>query len=440
MLTRIYFIFCLLFVVMPSEAQTISDISSVEDVPHELSYWVETTAVELTTVNPEEPMNDLSSLSSVIGDTRIVSLGEATHATRENFLMKHRLLRYLVEEEGFRVFLLEVNLPETLDINHYVLTGEGNPEELLEGIYYWVWNTREILDMINWIREYNIGHADDPVYFMGFDIQFPRAAAQDILDYVAVNIPESLNTYESVFDCIGASTPGVRGNPTSNCKNQIELLKEEFLIQTTGLEQTIEGQVILHSFDFIISSISYDINDMMSDNIRDRLMSEEVIWYYETLFPDKKIVLWAHNNHVREDLFFLSQPMGWWLNQRLQEDYLSIGFAIGTGSFYAVTLTETHQAQGIRLQRLLPLRENSHEFIFQSTGIPIFMLDLRNFPDEGIVYQWLTEHYYMRSIGVAYRPESNPEYFTIPTQLSVAYDAIIYIEQTTASTLLRNYQ
>ena len=33
--------------------------------------------------------------------------------------------------------------------------GQGDPAELLEGMYSWTWNTQEVLDMILWMRELN---------------------------------------------------------------------------------------------------------------------------------------------------------------------------------------------------------------------------------------------------------------------------------------------
>jgi len=47
----------------------------------------------------------------MIGDARIVALGEATHGTREFFLLKHRLVECPVAELEFSRFAIEANLP-----------------------------------------------------------------------------------------------------------------------------------------------------------------------------------------------------------------------------------------------------------------------------------------------------------------------------------------
>jgi erythromycin esterase len=67
---------------------------------------------------------DLQCLRRIIGDARIVSLGEATHGTREFFQLKHRLLEFLVTELDFAIFGIEANYPECLRINDYVRTAQ----------------------------------------------------------------------------------------------------------------------------------------------------------------------------------------------------------------------------------------------------------------------------------------------------------------------------
>jgi erythromycin esterase len=62
------------------------------------------------------------------------------------------MLEFLVERMGFTVFGIEANWPESLAINDYVLNGNGDPAEALAGLYFWTWNTKEVLDMIQWMR------------------------------------------------------------------------------------------------------------------------------------------------------------------------------------------------------------------------------------------------------------------------------------------------
>jgi len=67
----------------------------------EITNWLRTHAIRLQTVDPMSDLGDLQALAPVIGDARIAGAGEATHGTREHFLYKHRLLRFLVTQKGF---------------------------------------------------------------------------------------------------------------------------------------------------------------------------------------------------------------------------------------------------------------------------------------------------------------------------------------------------
>src|SRR5689334_21942379 len=136
--------------------------SPVEPVPTqpvtiapESSDWLREHALPFDTTDPGSDFTDLVPLKEWIGDARIVALGEATHGTHEFFEMKHRMLRFLVEEMGFNTFAIEANLPEANLLNDYLHTGQGDPAALLDGLHFWTWDTQEVLDMILWMRAHN---------------------------------------------------------------------------------------------------------------------------------------------------------------------------------------------------------------------------------------------------------------------------------------------
>ena len=117
-------------------------------------------------------------LKKVVGDARIVSLGEATHGTREFFQLKHRMLEFLATQMGFTIFSIEANMPEAYRLNDYVLNGKGDPVKLIKGMYFWTWDTQEVLDMVLWMREFNKS-GKGRVEFTGFDMQTPNVANAD---------------------------------------------------------------------------------------------------------------------------------------------------------------------------------------------------------------------------------------------------------------------
>jgi hypothetical protein len=69
-----------------------------EPIMNAILPWMRANAIALASVEAGQGLADLIRLGPLIGDARIVSLGEATHGTREIFQLKHRLLEYLVAE------------------------------------------------------------------------------------------------------------------------------------------------------------------------------------------------------------------------------------------------------------------------------------------------------------------------------------------------------
>ena len=146
--------------------------------------WIRANAIRLSTPEAGNGFADMQALKPIIGNARIVSLGEATHGTREFFQLKHRMLEFLATEMGFTIFSIEANMPEAGRLNDYVLNGRGDPLQLLRGMYFWTWDTEEVLAMIHWMREFNLS-GRGRVQFTGFDMQTHTVALDNVLQFAA---------------------------------------------------------------------------------------------------------------------------------------------------------------------------------------------------------------------------------------------------------------
>jgi len=170
--------------------------------------WIRSNAIRLATPEAGHGFADLQPLKRLIGDARIVSLGEATHGSREFFQFKHRMLEFLASEMGFSIFSIEANMPEAYRLNDYVLNGTGDPAQLLRGMYFWTWDTEEVLEMIRWMREFNQS-GKGRVQFTGFDMQVPTVAADNVRSFVARYEPSYAGT---VVDATGMSAKATQSS------------------------------------------------------------------------------------------------------------------------------------------------------------------------------------------------------------------------------------
>jgi len=176
-------------------------ISDSSEAEHKFSDWAGRNAIQLKTTVPGNDFSDMVPLGDIVGDARIVELGEATHGTSEFFEMKDRMVRYLASQKGFTIFSIEANMPEAYRLNDYVLNGVGDPTVLLKGMYFWTWNTQEVLDMILWMRQYNLS-GEGRVEFTGFDMQTPTLSLENVQQFVTkydpVYVPELAEAHKGV--------------------------------------------------------------------------------------------------------------------------------------------------------------------------------------------------------------------------------------------------
>ncbi|MFE6158270.1 erythromycin esterase family protein [Streptomyces sp. NPDC056486] len=122
------------------------------------------------TDDPHTESDDLHPLSDAVAGAEIVALGVGSRATHELSVLQHRMLRLLVEEQGFRSLVLEGDDPARLGLDAYVLTGAGDPEAMLSEARSF-WRTGEILDVLRWMRAHNERNPRDPVQLAALPTQ-----------------------------------------------------------------------------------------------------------------------------------------------------------------------------------------------------------------------------------------------------------------------------
>lgn len=177
--------------------------------------WVRQTAVPIVDVDTWRDFDDLQPLKQLIGDARIVALGEGTHGTHEFFAMKRRVTEFLAREMGFTIFAMEGNLPEAGAIDDYIRTGAGDPATVVKGLQMWPWTTEELTDLVRWMRTYRA--RGGAMTFSGVDVQLPAAGQQIVDEFLATADPSSARARRRPTR--GSRLPSVNlAWPTSRCR------------------------------------------------------------------------------------------------------------------------------------------------------------------------------------------------------------------------------
>jgi len=418
------------------------------EVAPEIVTWLQTNGKAFSTPQAGTGFEDLQFLKDMVGDARVVSLGEATHGTREFFLMKHRILEFLVQEMGFNLFAIEATWPEANRLNEYVHTGEGDPSVLLSGLYFWTWNTQEVLDMIQWMRAHNENPGGAPaVSFLGFDMQFPGMAIHNVMEYLSVVDPPAAAGASDQYSCMLPYANGPDGSRPSQAsyRDQAQGYRDACLQDLT----TVRDSLLAHQSVYVAASsatefatadrsarVVLQFEDMESGRTpgaRDVFMAENAIWLHEEGGSGSRIVLWAHNGHVADNPNYSGgQSMGWHLRKHYSDDLVIVGFDFYQGGFRAVTQTSSGTYSGLADHTVGPPPAGSYEYFFHSAGMERMVLDTRNVDFGAVSTSWLAGPRLMRSIGAVFAPTNSGAYL-YQVSIPARYDLVIYFDNTSAA-------
>ena len=411
-----------------------------------VSAWLRENAIPFDTTDPNSDFEDLMPLKELIGDARVVALGEATHGTHEFAEMKHRMLRFLVEEMGFSTFAIEASWAETNLLNEYVRTGQGDPAKLLNQYFGWTGNTKEVLDMVLWMRAHNENPDDAPlVSFYGFDTQFYKMAMDNVLAYLEQVDSDRVAETTRLYYCFSPDRTrlyaGSSGESKANCRANLQAVYNQLDQRQPEYEARSSPEAFaraLHSARVVLQvehQVSLGDHDYL---VQDQYMAENVTWLLDQAGRSGKIVLSAHNFHVSTDVSII-KTMGVHLRERYGDDMVIFGFSFYEGRFNSKLLADTAQMgdePGDLMEFTVALPpDDSYESYFRSTELPRFFLDLRRPPSDPAVKEWLSTPHLFRGIGAAYRP-STPEEFIGPALLPDQYDVIVYFQDTSPSLVL----
>ncbi len=410
----------------------------------EIADWLRTHAIRLATVDPMSDLADMKPLAPVIGDARIVGAGEATHGTREHFLYKHRLLRFLVTQKGFRALAFESPWPTGLALNEYVLGGDGDPARLLGQAVFGVWHTQEVLDTIRWMREYNATvRPEQRVEFAGIDMQLTRGSARAVAQYLDRVDRQFRAHHASTLDLLAAKE--MEGL-------YLEFVDYESRPRNTAGTRTISAVVreVLAHFDaqrerYIAASSASEFDvarqhanilaqqaakcEDRSGAARDRSMADNLDWYMARR-PGVKVMIWAHNGHVQITRDPNSPaPLGRHLKDRHGKAYVSVGFVLGSGSYRALDARKTTVGRHPRFATFTFGRPPARTLnaLMAATGNDIFAVDLRS--ARGRIREILERPLRIRQ-GAGIVMGRDP-LGTIKRSLPATHDVLIFIDRTT---------
>lgn len=285
--------------------------------------------------------SDLEFLRERLRGVRIVQLGESGHGMGEMALLKGRIVRFLHEELGFDVLALESDLYQCADADR-----DANHVEArftLFGCAFGVWHTEEVLPLFEHLRASRA--TDRPLRLAGFDVQpigtnkeHRPAFLADLLERVEPELARA-HAVDSTFLAKYAEGSGPR-------RAYLRANRDSLLATYGRFEEALgrlaDDPAVLVGRQTVRSIMAYIRQQTAPDDRayaeeRNRGMAENVRFLAEELFPDRRIIVWAHNAHVRHASEAIpvsleiwpsvpARDMGSWLREWYGEELFTVGF------------------------------------------------------------------------------------------------------------------
>lgn len=382
------------------------------------------------------PVGDLAAFDDAVSDATVVGIGEATHNSRDFFVLKDRLFRHLVAEKGFTTFALEVSWDIGLQLDDYVRHGTGDPRQILAQDP--TWNTEEYLDLVAWMRASN-QRRPDSVRFMGNDMLYPSLTGTTfdrVADYLRASDPAHLPEFTALHDRLAAvgDVDAMQALPLAERSSIAEdadriarLMRERPGADPWAVQHT---RVIAQTTRML--AFDLDGADRHPEKAapvmrhRDEAMAENTVWWQRQV--GGKVLVSAHNGHIGYESgtpHEYPKIQGAFLRDRLGTAFVSVGLTFGRGSFNATDATGRWRRCTIG-----PAEPGSNEHVLDRVSDQDYLLDLRTVPDEA--REWLGTKRPTTDIGGEYPDPRSSRAIA----LGRTFDVVIHLHRVDAATRL----
>jgi erythromycin esterase-like protein len=399
---------------------------------------------------------DYDGLLELIGDSRFVLLGEASHGTHEFYRERARITQRLIEEKGFAAVAVEADWPDAYRVNRWVRC-LGKDQDALEALSdfhrfpRWMWRNQDVLEFVYWLRTANEARPSSRrVGFYGLDLYSLFSSMEAVIGFLEqADPPAALRArYRySCFEHFGEDTQAygyaAEFGLTQSCEDQAVQQLLELQRRAAELAPK-DGSIAEDEFFFAEQNARLVMNAEeyyramfrgreVSWNLRDQHMTETLealVRHLDRKVGHSKIVVWEHNSHVgdaRATALGESGELnvGQLARERFGADAVLVGFSTYSGT---VTAASDWGAPAER-KRVRPGLPGSWEALFHGGGLANFLLPFRGRP------WWsdtLDQPRLERAIGVVYRPETERVSHYFEARLAQQFDALIHWDETRA--------
>src|SRR5437588_2582336 len=151
---------------------------------------------------------DYDPLIELVGNSKYVLLGEATHGTHEFYKARAEITKRLIQEKGFTAISWEADWPDALRINRYI-QGRSQDQTAMESLGdfkrfpSWMWRNADILDLVGWLRLHNdsLRHGQPKIGVYGLDLYSLHRSIYSVIEYLDKTNPDAAKVARRRYGC-----------------------------------------------------------------------------------------------------------------------------------------------------------------------------------------------------------------------------------------------
>jgi erythromycin esterase-like protein len=398
-------------------------------------------------------------LAELIGDARIVLIGESSHGTQEFYRARAEITKWLIEEKGFCAVAAEADWPDAYRVNRYV-RGQGTDATAVEALRgferfpSWMWRNTAVRDFVEWLRADNRRARSQhrrQAGFYGLDLYSLHRSMQEVVCYLEKIDPVAAARARDRYACFDHASAddgqayGFRAAFGAGLSCEREAIDQLVDMQRNALRYARRDGLLAEDELFYAEQNAQVVRDaeryyramfggrVTSWNLRDQHMAQTLqalldhLDRYDEGTP-ARIVVWAHNSHVGDaratEVGTDGQlTLGQLARERYRDDCRLIGFSTYTG-----TVTAASDWGGVAERKVVrPALPGSVEELFHETGNPAFAV-----ASDSAAAAVLDVVRLGRAIGVIYLPATERQSHYYHVRPGDQFDAMIHIENTQA--------
>jgi erythromycin esterase len=427
---------------------TITTLASIRKVS-----WLRQNAIKIQSIDPaNENFSDLMKLKNIIGNAQVVMIGEPNHHVGPIYLAKTRLIKFLHEQMNFDMLAYESGMYDVARAWKEIESGRDARQAFRNAIFFG--GREEYKPLIEYLRQSST--TQTPLELTGFDSQMNSRYSRDSLfsdlrkffrgiNYTSLALED--NSYFAK-ELIKANANNGYKTPDKTIIDTLTILikiidslaPRPFNFQTNFLYQVLKSirrdvqQKQMFSSLQALSGTDRERLNVLALSMRDEQMAENLIWYTKQ-FPNRKIIVVAHNSHLIMDypgdktkelwnfeqnappapkMMWDNNYMGYILKDSLKDKIFNIAITGNKGEFGWINHLDSTKTLRISIEQ--NAKSGTLENFLDAAGFQFAFVNLNN-PAKG--GEWLKGHFRCRYYG---GPGSDAEWHK-------AADAIFYIRK-----------